>query len=99
MKVKVSIVGVLERILQDGEDVVEAESLTVRGLLDALAEKYGEPFAREVVDAGGLREGLCLLVNGRNVLSIPDTYQTSLKDRDEVVITVQVTGGKGRRRD
>lgn len=99
MKVKVSIVGVPERILQGGEDVIEAESLTVQGLLDALAEKHGEPVARKIVDASGLREGLSLLVNGRNVLSFPDTYQTDLKDGDEVVITVQVTGGKGRRRD
>jgi molybdopterin converting factor small subunit len=99
LKVKVSIVGVLERILLGGEDVVEAESLTVQGLLEALAERHGEPFARVVVDANGLREGLCLLVNGRNVLSFPDTYQTNLKNGDEVVITVQVTGGKGRGRD
>jgi molybdopterin converting factor small subunit len=88
-----------ERILQGGGDVIEAESITVQGLLDALAERHGEPFTREVVDASGLRAGLCLLVNGRNVLSFPDTYQTDLKDGDEVVITVQVTGGKGRRLD
>ncbi len=94
MKVNVSIVGVLEDILPEGEDVVEAESLTIKELLDALVDKYGSRVAEEVVGpGGGLRDELCLLVNGRNVLSLPDKFQTPLQDGDEVVITVLVTGG------
>lgn len=90
------MVGVLDKLLQGEGNIVEAKSMTVQGLLDTLIERHGESFAKEIIDGNGLREGLSLLVNGRNVLSFPDTYQTNLKDGDDVVITVQVAGGKGR---
>jgi len=93
LKVKVSIIGVLQNLLPDEEDVIEAEKITVGGVVDALVEKYGAPAAKELKGATGLREGLSMLVNGRNVLSLPDTFRTNLQDGDEVVITVQVAGG------
>ncbi len=40
-----------------------------------------------------LKKDLSILINGRNVLSIPDKYQTLLKDQDEIIITIYVTGG------
>jgi molybdopterin converting factor small subunit len=97
VKVKVSLVGILESLLPEGEDVIEAEEITVQGLVDALTEKHGTVAAKELGGPNGLREGLSLLVNGQNVLSLPERFQTDLKDGDEVVITVQVTGGKTRR--
>lgn len=93
MRVKVITVGVLEHCLPGGEDVIEAEDITVRGLLDNLARKHGSSAAGELLGPDGLREGLCLLVNGRNALSLSEGFQTPLQDGDEVVITVLVTGG------
>jgi molybdopterin converting factor small subunit len=40
-----------------------------------------------------IRENFSLLINGRNVLSLPDKLQTKLQDGDEVILTVQVMGG------
>ena len=97
MKIRVSLVGILENLLPEGEDVIEAESITVRALLDTLVEKHGVDAAGELNGPDGLREGLSLLVNGHNVLSLPDKYQTNLQDGDEVVVTVQVTGGRTKR--
>ena len=93
MRIKVSIIGVLQNHLPNEEDVIEAESITVDGVVDALIEKYGASAAEELKSADGLRDGLSMLVNGRNVLSLPDMFRTSLQDGDEVVITVQVAGG------
>lgn len=97
MKIKVSLVGILESLLPKGEDVIEAERITVQGLLDTLAERHGTVAAEELNGPAGLREGLSLLVNGQNVLSLPGKFQANLQDGDEVVITVQVTGGRTRR--
>lgn len=93
MKVKVSVVGVLENVLPSGEDVVEVDAITVQGVLDALVERYGSLAEKELLDSNGLRKGLSALVNGRNALSLPEKFQTSMQDGDEVVITVQVSGG------
>ena len=93
MKVKVTTVGVLEHSLPAGEEVIEAEGLTVHDLMDALVDRHGPRAAKELLVAGGLRDGLSLLLNGRNVLSLPDRIHTPLQDGDEVVITVLVTGG------
>jgi molybdopterin converting factor small subunit len=97
MKVTVSLVGVLENLLPGGEDVIEAESFTIQELLDRLVKKHGSAAAERLIGSAGLREGLSLLVNGQNALSLPERFQTRLRDEDEVVITVQVTGGKTRR--
>ena len=87
-------VGILEQCLPGGEDVIEkAEKITVSGLLDNLVRKHGPRAAGELLGPDGLREGLCLLVNGRNLLSLSEGFQTPLQDGDEVVITVLVTGG------
>ncbi len=92
MKVRVCVVGILETLIPGGEALVETDATTVRGLLDVLVERYG-PLAAKEFGANGPRKGLSLLVNGRNVLSLPEQFQTRLRDGDEVVITVQVTGG------
>lgn len=97
MKVTVSLVGVLENLLPGGEDVIEAESITIQELLDKLAKKHGAAAAERLIGPSGLREGLSLLVNGQNALSLPERFETKLRDEDEVVITVQVTGGRTRR--
>ncbi len=93
MRVKVSVVGVLESVLPSGEDVVEADAITVQGVLDVLVGRYGPLARKELVDSNGLRNGLSALVNGRNVLSLPEKFQTPLQEGDEVIITVQVSGG------
>lgn len=93
MRIKVSLVGFLEGLLPAGKDIIEAESITAGGVLDALVMRYGSAAAEKLRGGADLREGLSLLVNGRNVLSLPDRFQTKLEDGDEVVITVRVSGG------
>ena len=93
MKIEVHLVGVLQDALPGGEDIIEAEEMTVSSLLDALVKRHGAVAAKEFKCHEGLREGLSLLVNGRNVLSLPDKFQTKLQDGDEVIITVRVSGG------
>ena len=93
MRVKIRTAGALTRSLPGGKDVIEGRNLTVRKLLDALVDRYGPTLEEELLEQGNLKEGLCMLVNGLNILSRPKKYETPLQDGDEVFITIVVTGG------
>jgi molybdopterin converting factor small subunit len=93
LNVKVLAAGALTHSLPEGRTVVEGEGLTVKRLLDLLVARYGAEMERELRGGEGLREGLVLLVNGRNVLSLPCRFDTSLRDGDEILITILVAGG------
>lgn len=93
MKVKVRAVGALTHSLREGRTVIEGDSMTVTALLHRLIVRYGPRMAEELMENGGLRKGLALLVNGRNVLSLPEKFETPLQDGDEVIISIIVAGG------
>jgi ThiS family len=93
VKVKIVTAGALTHSLPAGRDIIEGESLTVRGLLNTLVDKYGVGMAEELLHQGNLRNGLALLLNGRNVLSLPAQFETSLREGDEVLISLIVAGG------
>jgi molybdopterin converting factor small subunit len=93
VKVTVRALGALTHSLPRGKTVIEGHDLTVAGLLDALIARYGPRMAAELMDSGRLKKGLALLVNGRNVLSLPEQFETPLREGDEVIITIIVAGG------
>jgi molybdopterin converting factor small subunit len=93
LRVKVATAGTLTRSIPEGRVVIEGSDLTVRGLIDELKTKYGPTLEEELLDRGNLKEGLCMLVNGRNILSLPQKYETPLRDGDEVLIVIIVAGG------
>ena len=93
MKVTVRALGALTHSLTDGKTVIEGCELTVAKLLDSLIVRYGPRMAAELMDSDRLKKGLALLVNGRNVLSLPEQFETPLQEGDEVIITIIVAGG------
>ena len=93
MKVHVRALGALTHSLREGRTFIEGENLTVEGLIECLIDRYGPLMAKELTDEGGLRKGLALLVNGRNVLTLPEQYRTLLQEGDEVIVTIIVAGG------
>lgn len=93
VKIKITAVGVLNHILPKNKEIIEVNEHTVRGVLDILMNKYGKPLAEELLEEGRLKDDLSILVNGRNILSMPNKFQTVLKDNDEIIITAYITGG------
>ena len=93
MKVKIITVGALTRSLPKGQEIIEGREFTVQEALDTLVSKHGKLIAEELYENGKIKKDLSILINGRNVLSIQDKYQTPLKDQDEIMITIYVTGG------
>jgi MoaD family protein len=76
--------------------VVEADRLTVAGLVERLSAESGGAF-RGAMAAGGRpgAEGrnLVILVNGRHVSRLPEGLETELADGDEVSVFPVVAGG------
>ena len=93
MNVKVWTAGALTHSLPSGEVFVDAEGQTVIEMLHALVARYGQAMARELMTDGRVRDGLAVLVNGRNVLSLPHGFDTILEDGDQVAITIMIPGG------
>jgi molybdopterin converting factor small subunit len=93
VNVTVVTAGALTYSLPGGKVVIEGDDLTVATLLESLVARYSPGMAYELMDSGRLRDGLALLVNGRNVLSMPGQFSAPLHDGDEVFITILVAGG------
>jgi MoaD family protein len=96
VKVSVKFFTFLRELVGKREEIVElsGREVTVKDLLECLAERYGEDFCGYVFDpvSGKLREHLQLLVNGRNVISLKG-LSTKLKDGDVFAIIPPVGGG------
>jgi molybdopterin converting factor small subunit len=93
LRIKVTAVGALSRSLTGGHGFIEGQGFTVEGVLAALVAKHGQILAEELYEGDQLKERLAILINGRNVLSLPEGLQTALGDGDEVLITTMVPGG------
>ena len=93
MAIHIKTVGVLLKILPEGRTVITGENITLQDALYAIVEKHGLHVEDELFINGELRPGLFILVNGRNVRLLPHQYGTIVKDGDEILISVLVTGG------
>lgn len=63
------------------------EPLTIEEFLALFSKVFKEKKAEDI------QEKFSLLLNGRNVLSLPAQFKTKLEDGDELMVTVQVMGG------
>ncbi|MFW9874381.1 MAG: MoaD/ThiS family protein [Candidatus Thorarchaeota archaeon] len=93
MKIKITTVGVLSQVLLSSYEIVEGNDFTVQRALDELVSRYGNFITEELFEDGKFRKDLSLLVNGRNILGMPNKFQTLLKDEDEIIISTYITGG------
>ena len=93
MAVSIKTVGALLEGLPQGRDQLNAEGMTISKALDEMVARYGEAMASDLYQDGKLRRGLAFLLNGRNVLGLPQQFATKLKDEDELIITTLMAGG------
>jgi molybdopterin synthase sulfur carrier subunit len=72
----------------------EMEADTIRDLLEALKELYGDRFTQAVIDGktGKLKQFYSCMVNGKRI-ELLDGYDTSLADNDAVALFPPVGGG------
>ncbi|MFW9875758.1 MAG: MoaD/ThiS family protein [Candidatus Thorarchaeota archaeon] len=93
MKIKITLVGILSQVLPSSHEIIEGNDLTVQKVLDDLVNRYGICVAEELFKGGKFRKDMSLLINGRNILGMPNKFKTLLKDKDEIIISTYITGG------
>jgi len=95
LKVTVEYLGHLQRMLKKRFEEVEVEEdATLSALLSMLAEKYGEPFKREVYEPGhkDVKSGFLVTVN-RVLLNRLGGINIKLRHGDRVTLMAFMSGG------
>lgn len=95
ISVKVKAILDIADVFGCNEQVISLpEGSRLSNLLDALEEKYGQPFAQILYRDGNKKPspGLHLLLNGRDIIFL-DGLKTTLKDGDELFFLSPVGGG------
>ncbi len=74
---------------------MEFERITIRQLLQALSQQYGDEFSGHFFDGDNLKTigGALILVNGRSWRNLHGQLECELKDGDEVVLFPPAMGG------
>ena len=91
-KVNVRFFGAaVEAAKRQKETEVNAQDL--RGLLNSLAESFGDSFKEKILDPNGRPQPyVSIFVNDRDIRHLED-LETKLNDGDEVLILPAIAGG------
>lgn len=90
--VKVTFVGVLQRIVGCREEAVSVtEETTLGGLLRELIARHGQELEEHLLENGDLAALATILINGRNALS-QGGLQAKLTDGSESHVEIVVLG-------
>lgn len=90
--IKVKFSSALKSQTCEAETTVSEEG-TVKKILDALVNKYGEAFQKRVFDeTGSLRKFINIYVNGEDI-RFGRGIETQLKSGDELLLLPAVSGG------
>jgi MoaD family protein len=87
----VSFLGAIRTITGIREQALSSHP-TVRGMLESLMERYGEPWRERVYDGCGLTPDVVVMVNGLNIKEIQG-LATPLSRGDRVDIFPMFEGG------
>jgi len=93
IKVKIQLIGVSNQDFPNNFEYVEGNQFTVQQVLFRVIDRQNNSLADILFKDGNLKKEFSVLLNGTNVVSLPDKYQTILSDGDEIIITIQITGG------
>ena len=76
-------------------EICVADSVTIRGILEELSERFGKPFDDVMYDpaTGEISSSNQILVNGRHYKHLPAQLDTGLNDGDELALFPPVAGG------
>jgi molybdopterin synthase sulfur carrier subunit len=95
MKVSIRTTMGLKQIIGQYDVSLSVEDgATVAGMLELLADRYGDELAEQIFEPQGRipHASLMIMVNGRNIAFL-NRLDTALKDGDELTILPLVGGG------
>lgn len=88
----VCFLGAIRTITGLREEAVADRPTNVRGMLEALMERYGSPWRERVYDGRGLTSDVVVMVNGLNIEAIRG-LATPLAPGDRIDIFPMFEGG------
>lgn len=90
VKVEVNYYTLYAKITGKSHEMVELGKPTLGELINRLREQYGNKFTEATWDMtkGGLKNGISVLVNGRNL-----PLDTTLESSDQVAFLLPMAGG------
>lgn len=93
MKVTFKSFGPLRRVLQGTVTEIDVpEESTVRQVIDAVLNQYGEDAKRLVMDGDMISGNLIIMLNQRDIDTM-DGEKNVVKDGDEIIVLPHVQGG------
>ncbi|HYE81314.1 MAG TPA: hypothetical protein VEG39_04000 [Clostridia bacterium] len=93
MKIEVNRYGIVEDYLMPRTVVAYEGAAVTRNFLDFIYGKYGPGIKEQIMHNEQIREGVIILLNGRNIKSHPDGLDAHIKDGDVITIGILAYGG------
>ncbi len=97
MRLRVRYIGSIGSIAGTRQDTLEIpEASSIQDVLNELKKRHGEEFVAELLsNQGALREGIEILLNGRNVRDLQslDTKISNDEDELQVIAMLFMTSG------
>ena len=96
MKIVVKSFLILRKVMGGQTSLeIEADTLTIRQLLENLCNMFGENLRDMIFDPEDKKENqnIKILINGRHFRHLPEGLDNGLKDGDEVSIFPLMAGG------
>jgi MoaD family protein len=92
MKLKIKLLKPFSDIVGKRELEIDFEGDTLKDLLNLLVERYSPLLKEFYTEKGELADSICVIINDKP-LSALDGMDTGLKNGDEVLLFVAVSGG------
>jgi molybdopterin converting factor small subunit len=90
--VKITFVGLIQRLVGHREEAVQVpEETTLGGLLRMLTDRYGRELEERLLEHGDLAAHATILINGRNAIPL-GALQARLSDGSESQVEIVVLG-------
>jgi molybdopterin synthase sulfur carrier subunit len=90
--VTVIFYGYIQRLTGVKELEYKGSAKNINELIEELSVMYGKEFRNYVFDSSGIKKGLIILVNGKNIYHLNGT-ETPIVSRDQVQILPVAVGG------
>ena len=96
MKIQLKVAAVFKPAMGgEASGELDVEGKTIIDILRELSNRYGDAFRGLIFDreSGNVREGLMILVNGRQYRYLPRKMDQELEDGDVLAISPPIVGG------
>lgn len=90
--VKIRFSSALKSITKTNEKILEIDNITLKSVLDKLAEEFGDDFRSRLIEKGEIRRFINVYINGEDIRHLKG-INSDVGNNDEISILPAVSGG------